>query len=55
LIAVIDEFAFDILVTVFEIYKISLLLRQHGFFKKWERGIGLLLHLEDPLAEDLEK
>jgi len=55
LIAVIDEFAFDILVVVFVIYEISLLLRQHGFFKKWERRIGLLLHLEDRLAEDLGK
>ena len=55
MIPVIDEFAFNILVVVFVVYEISLLLKQHGFFKKWERRIGLLKHLEDRLIEDLGK
>lgn len=55
LIPVIDEFAFNVLVAVFVIYEIPLLLRQHGFFKKWERRIGLLIHLEDRLIDDRDK
>jgi len=37
---------FLVLVAVFVIYEISLLIAQYGFFRKWERRIGLLLHLE---------
>ena len=55
LVPVIDEFAFNILVVVFVVCEISLLLKQHGFFRKWERRIGLLKHLEDRLIEDLGK
>lgn len=55
MIPVIDEFAFNVLIAVFAIYEIPLLLRQHGFFRKWERRIGLLMHLEDRLIEDMDK
>lgn len=47
-----DEFFFYILVGFFVVYEIALLLRQYKFFGKWERRIGLLLHLEDRLLKD---
>ena len=47
-----DEFFFYILVGFFVIYEIALLLRQYKFFGKWERRIGLLLHLEDKILKD---
>jgi uncharacterized Tic20 family protein len=38
------------------IYTVSALLAQHRFFRKWERRIGLLLHMEEKiLSEELEK
>lgn len=38
------------------VYTVSALLAQHRFFRKWERRIGLLLHMEDKiLNEDIEK
>jgi flagellar motor component MotA len=38
------------------VYTVSALLAQHRFFKKWERRIGLLLHMEEKiLSEELEK
>ena len=38
------------------IYTISALFAQHQFFKRWERRIGVLLHLEEKiLNEKLEK
>lgn len=55
LIGVIDEFAFLILVAAFVIYEIFLLLRQYRFFKKWERRVGLLLHLEGRLMGEMER
>jgi len=55
LIGVIDEFAFLFLVAAFVIYEIFLLLRQYRFFKKWERRVGLLLHLEERLMGELER
>ena len=37
-------------------YTVSALLAQHRFFRKWERRIGLLLHLEEKIiSEELEK
>jgi len=54
LIGVIDEFIFLILVAVFVIYEISLLFGQYKFFKKWERRVGLLLHLEEKLLKETE-
>jgi hypothetical protein len=38
------------------VYTISAMLAQHRFFKRWERRIGLLLHLEEKIInEELEK
>ena len=38
------------------VYTISALLAQHRFFKKWERRIGMLLHMEEKiLSEELDK
>ena len=37
-------------------YTVYALLAQHRFFKRWERRIGLLLHLEEKIiSEELEK
>ncbi len=52
LIGVLEDLAFLILVGVFVIYEISLLIGQYNFFKKWERRVGLLLHLEERLIEE---
>ena len=51
LIEVLDEFAFLIIVATFISYEIYLLLRQYKFFAKWERRVGLLLHLEESLLD----
>ena len=48
-VGVVNDFVFLILVGFFVIYEISLLVGQYQFFKKWERRIGLLLHLEETL------
>jgi len=53
-IDIIDELIFLVLAAAFAIYEISLLLRQHRFFSKWERRVGLLLHLEEELMEGKE-
>ena len=38
------------------VYTISALLAQHSFFRKWERRIGLLMHMEEKIrSEELEK
>ena len=38
------------------VYTVSALYAQHRFFRKWERRIGLLLHMEEKiLSEELEK
>jgi len=55
LITVLDEIIFLILVAVFVVYEITLLVRQYKFFKKWERRVGLLLHLEERLIGEIEK
>ena len=49
---VFDEFVFLVLISAFVFYEIYLLYRQHRFFTKWERRIGLLLHLEERLIEE---
>ena len=51
LIRHLEELIFYALVGTFVIYEISLLIGQHRFFKKWERRVGLLLHLEEKLME----
>ncbi len=43
------EFIFMIIIAVFLVYTILALYAQHRFFKRWERRIGLLLHLEENL------
>jgi hypothetical protein len=50
------DFIFMILIIGALIYTISALYSQHQFFKKWERRIGMLLHLEEKiLNEDKEE
>jgi cobalamin biosynthesis protein CobD/CbiB len=45
-----------VLIVVALAYTVSALLAQHRFFRKWERRIGLLLHMEEKiLSEELEK
>jgi hypothetical protein len=34
------------------IYTVSALFAQHKFFKKWERRIGILLHLEEKILNE---
>jgi hypothetical protein len=46
--AVID-FTFLIIIVAFLIYSIYALFAQYRFFKRWERRVGLLLHLEEEL------
>ena len=49
------DLLFMLAVVVALVYTISALLAQHRFFKKWERRIGLLLHMEEKiLNEQLE-
>ena len=43
------EFIFMIIIAVFLVYTVYALFAQHRFFKRWERRIGLLLHLEESL------
>jgi RsiW-degrading membrane proteinase PrsW (M82 family) len=50
------DFVFMVAIIGALIYTISNLLAQHRFFRKWERRIGLLLHMEKKiLSEELEK
>ena len=50
------ELIFMLVVIVALVYTVSALLSQHRFFKRWERRIGLLLHMEEKiLSEELEK
>lgn len=46
------EFIFMIIIAVFLTYTIFALYAQHRFFKRWERRIGLLLHLEENLIKE---
>ena len=49
-------FLFKIVIIASLVYTVSALLAQHRFFKRWERRIGLLLHLEEKIiSEELEK
>ena len=50
------DFLFMVVIIASLVYTVYALLAQHRFFKKWERRIGLLLHLEDKIiSEELEK
>ena len=55
MIPALDDIIFFLFVGVFAAYEISLLLRQHRFFKRWERRVGLLLHLEERLIGEAEE
>jgi len=46
------EFVFMVIVTVFLVYTGYALWAQHQFFRRWERRIGLLLHLEESLIKE---
>ena len=46
------EFVFMIMISVFLVYTVFALYAQHRFFRRWERRIGLLLHLEESLISD---
>lgn len=48
----IGEFVFMIIITVFLVYTGYALWAQHRFFRRWERRIGLLLHLEESLIRE---
>jgi hypothetical protein len=54
-VEVLDEFIFLVLVAAFISYEIYLLLKQYRFFTRWERRIGLLLHLEESLIGRAEE
>jgi hypothetical protein len=50
------DFVLMIVIIVSLVYTVYALLAQHRFFRKWERRIGLLLHLEEKIiSEELEK
>lgn len=50
------DLLFMVAVVVALVYTVSALLAQHRFFRRWERRIGLLLHMEEKiLSEELEK
>ena len=50
------DFVFMIVIIAALVYTISALLAQHRFFKRWERRIGMLLHMEEKiLNEELDK
>jgi membrane protein implicated in regulation of membrane protease activity len=43
---------FLVFVAIFLIYSIYALIGQYRFFNKWERRMGLLLHLEEELMNE---
>ena len=43
---------FLVFVAIFLIYSIYALIGQYRFFNKWERRMGLLLHLEEELMSE---
>ncbi len=50
------DFGLLILAGAFLVYSIYAMYRQYRFFNRWERRIGLLLHLEEQmLAEKLDE
>lgn len=54
ILRILDEILFTALIFAFVIYEVYLLSRQYNFFKKWERRMGLLLHVEKRLLEKRE-
>jgi len=55
LFAAFNDLLFLVLVAAFVVYEIFLLFRQYRFFKKWERRVGLLMHLEERLMGEIER
>ncbi|MFQ5758781.1 MAG: hypothetical protein ACE5IF_03815 [Candidatus Bathyarchaeia archaeon] len=56
LINIIFDIVLLVLITALLIYSIYAMTAQYRFFSKWERRIGLLLHLEEKLiGEKLEE
>jgi uncharacterized membrane protein len=45
-------FIFVIIISAFLVYTSYALWAQHRFFRRWERRIGLLLHLEENLIRE---
>lgn len=45
-------FMFMVIITTFLVYTVYALFAQHRFFKRWERRIGLLMHLEETLIKE---
>ncbi len=54
-IPAIEDIVFLLVVGVFAVYEISLLIRQHRFFQRWERRIGALLYLEDTIMRKIDE
>jgi len=50
-----EDVVFFLFVGVFAAYEISLLVRQHRFFQRWERRIGALLYLEDTIMKKIDE
>lgn len=48
----ITDTMFLVFVAIFLIYSIYALIGQYRFFNKWERRMGLLLHLEEELMSE---
>jgi hypothetical protein len=49
------DFTFLIVVGVVLGYSIYAMVSQYRFFSRWERRVGLLLHLEDDMLKKLEE
>ena len=43
------QFIIIVIIIIFLVYTVYALYAQHRFFKRWERRIGLLKHLEENL------
>ena len=46
------DFIFLLIIVAFLIYSMYALFAQYRFFKRWERRVGLLLHLEEKLISE---
>jgi len=52
----VGDVVFFLFIAALLVYSIFALLAQYRFFKRWERRVGLLLHLEEELiGEKLEE
>ena len=50
-----QELSFFAIVSIFVFYEIYLLFRQYRFFTRWERRVGLLIHIEERLIGETEE